>query len=71
MYMKLYAEVMQSAASVEALVRGIWDLIGGGKLTRVADDGVRFVLCIDFCLIIDVLDSWCHKPFDSFPPQSG
>ncbi|KAI0933051.1 hypothetical protein AcW1_000014 [Taiwanofungus camphoratus] len=40
LYVKLYPETLQSSASVEAFVRRIWELIGGGKRTSVADDGL-------------------------------
>ncbi|EKM56806.1 uncharacterized protein PHACADRAFT_141741 [Phanerochaete carnosa HHB-10118-sp] len=38
MYIKLYPETLQSSASVEALVQGVWELVGGGKRPGVADD---------------------------------
>lgn len=38
LYTKLYPEVLQNSASVEAFVRAIWELLGGGKLPGVADD---------------------------------
>ncbi|KAI0714440.1 armadillo-type protein [Cerioporus squamosus] len=40
LYVKLYPETLQSAGSVEAFVRAIWDIIGGGKRPSVADDGL-------------------------------
>ena len=41
LYVKRYAEVLQTTNSVEAFVRTIWELVGGGKRPNVADDGVR------------------------------
>lgn len=38
--MKLYPETLQSSGSVPAFVRAVWDLVGGGKRSSVADDGV-------------------------------
>ncbi|KAI0833709.1 Cse1-domain-containing protein [Trametes gibbosa] len=40
LYVKLYPETLQASASVEAFVRSIWDLVGGGKRPSVADDGL-------------------------------
>ncbi|KAI9001554.1 Cse1-domain-containing protein [Trametes punicea] len=40
LYVKLYPETLQASASVEAFVRAIWDLVGGGKRPSVADDGL-------------------------------
>ncbi|KAI0366303.1 Cse1-domain-containing protein [Pilatotrama ljubarskyi] len=40
LYVKLYPETLQASASVEAFVRAIWELIGGGKRPSVADDGL-------------------------------
>ncbi|KAI0749865.1 armadillo-type protein [Daedaleopsis nitida] len=40
LYVKLYPETLQSVGSVEAFVRAIWDLIGGGKRPNVSDDGL-------------------------------
>lgn len=44
MYIKLYPETLQSSASVEALVQGVWEMVGGGKRPGVADDQVRDLL---------------------------
>ncbi|KAH9947043.1 Cse1-domain-containing protein [Amylocystis lapponica] len=40
LFVKLYPEILQTSASVEAFVRGVWELVGGGKRTGVADDGL-------------------------------
>ncbi|KAI0775001.1 Cse1-domain-containing protein [Trametes elegans] len=40
LYVKLYPEMLQASASVEAFVRAIWDLVGGRKRLSVADDGL-------------------------------
>ncbi|OCH89837.1 Cse1-domain-containing protein [Obba rivulosa] len=40
LYVKLYPDTLQSSASVEAIVRTVWELVGGGKRTGVADDGL-------------------------------
>ena len=40
LFVKLYPETLQSSGTVEAFVRAIWDLVGGGKRPGVADDGV-------------------------------
>ncbi|OBZ72875.1 Importin-alpha re-exporter [Grifola frondosa] len=40
LYVKLYPEILQTSASVEAFVRAVWDLVGGGKRSGVADDGL-------------------------------
>ncbi|GBE78774.1 Importin-alpha re-exporter [Sparassis crispa] len=40
LYVKLYPETLQSTASVEAIVRGIWALVGDGRRTSVVDDGL-------------------------------
>ncbi|KAI0350026.1 Cse1-domain-containing protein [Trametes cingulata] len=40
LYVKLYPETLQTSGSVEAFVRAIWELIGGGKRPSVADDGL-------------------------------
>ncbi|KAL1949825.1 hypothetical protein VTO73DRAFT_8706 [Trametes versicolor] len=40
LFVKLYPETLQASASVEAFVRSIWDLVGGGKRPSVADDGL-------------------------------
>lgn len=38
MYIKLYPETLHTSASIEALVQGVWELVGGGKRPGVADD---------------------------------
>nr|VWP01251.1 Succinate-semialdehyde dehydrogenase (EC [Ganoderma boninense] len=40
LFVKLYPETLQNSGTVEAFVRAIWDLIGGGKRPGVADDGL-------------------------------
>ncbi|OJT05838.1 Importin-alpha re-exporter [Trametes pubescens] len=40
LFVKLYPETLQASASVEAFVRSIWELVGGGKRPSVADDGL-------------------------------
>ncbi|EJF64481.1 importin alpha re-exporter, partial [Dichomitus squalens LYAD-421 SS1] len=40
LFVKLYPETLQSSGTVEAFVRAIWDLVGGGKRPGVADDGL-------------------------------
>ncbi|KAH8102322.1 Cse1-domain-containing protein [Cristinia sonorae] len=40
LYIKLYPEVLQTAPTVEAMVRSVWDLVGGGQRSGVADDGL-------------------------------
>ena len=45
LYVKLYPETLRSSGSVEAIVRAVWELVGGGKRTNVADDGVRPPFC--------------------------
>ncbi|KIP01732.1 hypothetical protein PHLGIDRAFT_336871 [Phlebiopsis gigantea 11061_1 CR5-6] len=39
-YIKLYPETLQTSASVEAIVQGVWVLVGNGKRSSVADDGL-------------------------------
>jgi hypothetical protein len=43
MYTKLFPEMMSKYSTVEAIVRGVWDLIGSGNLSGVAYDAVRHV----------------------------
>ncbi|KAI0321195.1 Cse1-domain-containing protein [Amylostereum chailletii] len=38
MYVKLYPEVLQRSQSVEAFVRAVWELVGGGKQLGIAYD---------------------------------
>ena len=49
MYVKLYPEVLSRSASVEAFVRSVWQLVGGGTQLPLAYDPVsvssaKFVL---------------------------
>lgn len=41
MFTKLYPEIMSQTPTVEAIVKGVWDLLGTGKLSGVANDAVR------------------------------
>ena len=49
LYVKLYPETLQTAGSVEAFVRAIWEIIGGGKRPSVADDGVSYSMFLQLC----------------------
>ncbi|THH29169.1 hypothetical protein EUX98_g5041 [Antrodiella citrinella] len=40
LYVKLYPETLQNSPSVAAMVRSVWDLVGGGKRAGVGDDGL-------------------------------
>ena len=40
MYVKLYPEVLSRSASVEAFVRSVWQLVGGGTQLPLAYDPV-------------------------------
>ncbi|KAL4253719.1 XPO2/CSE1 family protein [Abortiporus biennis] len=40
LYVKLYPETLQSVASVPAIVRGVWELVGSGARSSVADDAL-------------------------------
>ncbi|KAI0684913.1 Cse1-domain-containing protein [Cytidiella melzeri] len=40
LHVKLYAEVLLASATVPALVRSVWDLVGGGKRKSLGDDGL-------------------------------
>jgi exportin-2 (importin alpha re-exporter) len=41
MYVKLYPEMLARSQSVEAFVRAVWELVGGGKQLGIAYDPVR------------------------------
>lgn len=41
MFTKIYPEMMSQSPTVEAIVRGVWDLLGAGKASGVANDAVR------------------------------
>ena len=41
LYIKLYPETLQGSGSAEALVTKVWELLNGGKLPGISDDGVR------------------------------
>lgn len=57
LYLKIYPEVLQSSSSVEAFVGAIWQLLGGGKLSGVADDQVCIVLSSEYRLILIICSS--------------
>jgi hypothetical protein len=59
MYTKLYPEMMSKVPTVEAVVRGVWDLLGAGKLGGVADDGVRPSLSRSAGLELTVINLVC------------
>jgi exportin-2 (importin alpha re-exporter) len=40
MYTKLYPEMVSKSPTVEAIIRGVWELIGSGRLAGIAYDGV-------------------------------
>ncbi|KAK7678006.1 hypothetical protein QCA50_018946 [Cerrena zonata] len=40
LYIKLYPETLQNSGSAEALVTRVWELLSGGKLPGIADDGL-------------------------------
>jgi exportin-2 (importin alpha re-exporter) len=41
LYIKLYPDQLSRLPTVEAFVKGVWDLVGSGKMPAVADDAVR------------------------------
>ena len=41
MFTKIYPEMMSQTPTVEAIVRVVWDLLGAGKASGVANDAVR------------------------------
>ena len=41
MYVNLYPEVLSTTSSVEAFVRAIWEIVGGGKQLGASYDLVR------------------------------
>lgn len=49
MYVKLYPEVLSRSASVEAFVRAVWQLVGGGTQLPLAYDPVGFQISLFKC----------------------
>jgi hypothetical protein len=40
LYTKIYPEMMSKSPTVEAIIRGLWELIGSGQLAGIAYDGL-------------------------------
>lgn len=43
LYIKLYPDQLSRYPTVEAFVKGVWDLVGSGKMPAVADDAVSLI----------------------------